>query len=157
MNGATLDDKGVVVACSNCGRRNRIQYAQLGETIRCGNCKNALGGVNMPVEADSEEHFHALVNGSALPVLVDFWAPWCGPCKMVAPEFQKVAVSSAGKLLVAKVNTEAQPGLARRYEIQAIPTLILFQSGNEVARESGARPAESIQSFVQQALTQATH
>lgn len=155
MNTASLDEKGVVVACSNCGRRNRIHYEQLNKAIRCGNCKKDISGVNVPVDVQAEELFNTFIASSALPVLVDFWAPWCGPCKMVAPEFQKVAEESTGKLIVAKVNTEEQHGLAQRFNISAIPTMILFQGGQEVAREAGARPASAIQAFVQQALTQA--
>ena|SRR5579883_572302 len=155
MNTATLDDKGVVVACAKCGQRNRIRHEQLHQTIRCGHCKADIPGVDLPVDVDSGEHFDTLINASSLPVLVDFWAPWCGPCKMVAPEFQKFAASNAGKILVAKVNTEELNGLAQRFGITAIPTLILFQGGQEIARDAGARPVSAIQSFVQQALTHA--
>ncbi len=152
MNTAKLDDNGVVVACPNCGQRNRIHYERLNQSVRCGKCKTGIPGVSVPVEVDTEEHFNTLIGLSALPVLVDFWAPWCGPCKMVAPEFQKVAATGVGELVVAKVNTEEQPAIAHRYDISSIPTLILFQGGHEVARTAGARPADAIQSFVQEAL-----
>lgn len=155
MNTASLDEKGVVIACPNCGRRNRIHYEQLNKAIRCGNCKKDIPGVNVPMDVQAEELFNTFLVSSALPVLVDFWAPWCGPCKMVAPEFQKVAADSTGKLIVAKVNTEEQPGLAQRFGISAIPTMILFEGGHEIAREAGARPASAIQAFVRQALSQA--
>jgi thioredoxin 2 len=155
MNTASLDEKGVVVACPNSGRRNRIHYEQLNKAIRCGNCKKDIPGVNVPVDVQAEGQFNALIAGSSLPGLVDFWASWCGPCKMVAPEFQKVATDSTGKLIVAKVNTEKQPGLAQRFDISTIPTIILFQGGQEAGRETGARPASAIQTFVQQALMQA--
>jgi thioredoxin 2 len=154
MNTARLDDNGVVVACPNCGQRNRIQYEHLSQAVRCGKCKTNIPGVAVPVEVDSEEHFNTLMGSSSLPVLVDFWAPWCGPCKMVAPEFQRVAAASAGELIVAKVNTEEQPAIAQRYDITSIPTLIVFQSGHEVARTAGARPADAIRSFVQEAIGQ---
>ncbi|MDB6110186.1 MAG: trxA 2 [Pedosphaera sp.] len=152
MSTATLDDKGVVMACAHCGQRNRIPYERLNQAVRCGKCKTDIPGVNAPVDVDSEDHFNSLVKLSPLPVLVDFWAPWCGPCKMVGPEFEKVATQSAGEIIVAKVNTEAQPSLAGRFSIQSIPTLILFQGGREVARTSGARPAAGIQDFVHQSL-----
>ncbi|MDB6020559.1 MAG: trxA 2 [Pedosphaera sp.] len=155
MNTANLDDKGVLVTCPNCGRRNRIHYEQLNRATRCGNCKHPIPGVDVPVDVGREEHFNALIQSSSVPVLVDFWAPWCGPCKMVAPEFQKVAATGVGKLIVAKVNTEEQPALAQRFTIHSIPTLVLFQGGHEIARDAGARPASAIESFVQQALTQA--
>jgi thioredoxin 2 len=155
MNTASLDDNGVVIACGNCGQRNRIHYGQLDRAIRCGHCKQPIAGVDVPVEVDNEEHFEALIHGSVLPVLVDFWAPWCGPCKAVAPEFEKVAYTSLGKLIVAKVNTEQLPDLAQRFSIHAIPTLMLFHGGNSVARESGARPAKAIEAFVEHALSEA--
>jgi thioredoxin 2 len=152
MSTAKLDDKGVVVACPHCGQRNRIQYERLNQAVRCGKCKSDIPGVNVPVDVDGEAHFNTLIKLSPLPVLVDFWAPWCGPCKMVAPEFEKVAATSVGDLIVAKVNTEDQPSLAQRYDINSIPTLILFQGGREAARTSGARPAAGIQDFVHQSL-----
>lgn len=152
MNTATLDENGIIEACPNCGQRNRVQYERLNHAARCGKCKTEIPGLSIPVDVGREDHFNALIGLSALPVLVDFWAPWCGPCKMVAPEFQKVAAASLGELVVAKVNTEDVSAVAQRYDISSIPTMILFQAGHEVARVTGARPAAAIQSFVQQSL-----
>jgi thioredoxin 2 len=155
MSALSLDNQGLVTTCSHCGQRNRIPYEQLHHTIRCGKCHEDIPPPGSPVNVDGDAHFEALTKRSSLPVLVDFWAPWCGPCKMVAPEFEKVASAETGHLVVAKVNTEEQHALAARHGIQSIPTLILFAGGREVARTSGARPAAAIQAFVQEHLAHA--
>ncbi len=148
MNKPTLDDKGIVEACPNCGRRNRVPFAKLPETGVCGSCQTPLPAIAAPLDVPSESVFAALVAGSPLPVIVDFWAPWCGPCRQVAPELEKVAASHAGQWLVVKINTEALPGLGARYGIQSIPTMAVFTHGKEAARTSGARPASAIESWV---------
>ena len=148
---AMLDDKGMVTACPHCGQKNRVPYERLGETGICGNCKAALPFPSAPLEIGQEAQFLRLIGGT-VPVLVDFWAPWCGPCRMVAPEMDRVAAGAGGRFLVAKVNTEALPALAQRYQIQGIPTMGVYVSGRELARTSGARPAAAIEAFVRQAL-----
>jgi thioredoxin 2 len=100
----------------------------------------------------NEKAFDALVAKSALPVLVDFWAPWCGPCKIVAPEVAKVATEGAGRWIVGKINTEELHGLAQRFRVTAIPMMALFKGGRELARQTGAMPAQAILQFLQQAL-----
>jgi thioredoxin 2 len=153
MSAATLDDRGVVVPCPSCGQRNRLAYERLSEPVRCGKCKTPIGAPNSPVEVTSSANFDRLVAQASLPVVVDYWAPWCGPCRMVAPELQKVAARQSGKALVVKVNTDQLPDLGTRFDIRSIPTLAVFAGGREVSRVSGARPAEEIEAFIRQAST----
>jgi thioredoxin 2 len=149
-----LDDRGVLTVCPSCGRTNRLQYGALDKTTRCGHCRTTLSAAAEPIEVPPAAVFETLIAKSSLPVVVDFWAPWCGPCRMVAPEIEKVAGSAGGELLVVKVNTEALPNVGERYRIMSIPTMAVFHGGREVARTAGARPAADIQAFVRQALLQ---
>ncbi|MGZ4974510.1 MAG: thioredoxin [Limisphaerales bacterium] len=125
-----------------------MEYARLGQTFRCGSCQTELQTPNAPVEISSDAAFEALTSKSTLPVVVDFWASWCGPCKMFAPEFARAAQANAGKWIAAKVSTEELPGVAQRFGIQAIPTLALFHGGREVARQQGAMSATGLERFV---------
>jgi thioredoxin 2 len=154
MGALQLDHRGVLTTCSSCGKTNRLTYAALDKTTRCGNCKNTLPAPGSPIEIPSAAIFDEAVRTASLPLVVDFWAPWCGPCRMVAPELEKVARAAAGEFLVVKVNTEALPELGERFGIRSIPTMAVFRGGREVTRTAGARPAADIQSFVRQALLQ---
>jgi thioredoxin 2 len=145
---ASLDERGIIVSCAHCGKRNRLTYERLGQTFRCGGCHSELDLPSAPIDIDSQSHFEALSRRSSLPVLIDFWAPWCGPCKMVAPELVKVAENSNGQFLVAKVDTEELPIVAQRFQIRSIPTLVLLRDGRELARKSGALPAAAIHQFL---------
>lgn len=145
------DERGVILHCSQCQRPNRIPFARVHQAGHCGSCKGALAQPSLPVEIDSPASFSALLRAASLPVLVDFWAPWCGPCQMVAPEVAKLAALSAGELLVAKVNTEAQPGIGGSMGIRSIPTFAVFVGGREVERSSGTMPAAQLRAFALQA------
>jgi thioredoxin 2 len=144
-----MDERGVVLACPTCGQRNRVPF---GRDAKCGQCGTALPNPSEPIEVPTAEAFDALVKDSKLPILVDFWAPWCGPCRMVAPEMARVASAHAGRYLVVKVNTDAIPELGDRFTIRSIPTMAVFSDGREVARTAGARPAAQIEAFVRQAV-----
>ena len=147
-----LDERGVVVPCGTCGRSNRLAYATLDKQTRCGQCGMTLAPPAHPVEVPSTTAFDAAATHSALPLIVDFWAPWCGPCRMVAPELERVARANAGHWLVVKVNTDEQQELGARYRIRSIPTLAVVHGGRELARESGVRPAPEIERFAAAAL-----
>ncbi len=152
MNTPAADERGLIVSCPHCGQNNRLPYARIGQQPRCAKCGQELPHPAAPVEIESEPAFDALTTHSRLPVLVDFWAAWCGPCKMIAPEVAKVAAAGAGRWVVAKLNTEMLPAPARRYAVTSIPLLVLFHQGRELARQAGAMPATSIQNFIQQHL-----
>ncbi len=137
-----LDEQALIAACPQCGQKNRLRWIGLGRMFRCGKCARELLPPTLPVEIPTEAIFDALIRGATLPVLVDFWAPWCGPCRMVAPEFEKVAEQGMGLWLVAKVDTERVPQLGERHHVRSIPTMAHFRAGEEIGRHAGrADPA----------------
>jgi thioredoxin 2 len=142
MSDSELDERGLITACPACGQKNRIAFNA--KETRCGKCKMRLPAAAEPVEVHDERTFDALV--------VDFWAPWCGPCRMVAPELARFAAANAGRLVVAKVNTDEVPELGERFRIRSIPTMAVFRGGKEIARTSGAMPAAQIEAFVNGAV-----
>ena len=125
-----------IVVCPHCQSPNRLPSARLGDQPRCGKCKQPLF-TGHPV-ALTDQTFDRHLTRSDLPIVVDFWAEWCGPCKMMAPFFEQAAAELEPEVRLAKVNTDENPGLGRRYQISAIPTTAVFKGGQEVARQSGA-------------------
>jgi thioredoxin 2 len=152
MSGLSLDDHGVLTPCAACGRTNRQAFEHLGQVARCGHCHADLAAPGEPVDVPDVHVFDRLITTSRVPALVDFWAPWCAPCRVVAPEVEKVARSLRGRLLVAKLNTDVFPDLAGRYRIRSIPTFIVFRNGAESVRRSGAFDAAGLVRFLGEAV-----
>jgi thioredoxin 2 len=134
------------IVCPHCGATNRVPPERVGNGPRCGRCHQSLFN-GRPVELN-EATFERHIKGNDLPVVVDFWAPWCGPCQMMAPEFEKAAGMLEPIARFAKVNTEKEQNLASRFNVSSIPTLALFRGGQEVARQPGAMTAAGISTWV---------
>ena len=136
-----------VVRCPNCQKNNRVPAVAEGRP-KCGNCHRPL-----PWIADADDASYAEVVAKAgIPVLVDMWATWCGPCRMVSPALEQVATDLAGRIKLVKVDVDASPGLSRRFDIKAVPTLLVTDRGEVIARQSGAAPAPVLRQWVDQAL-----
>ena len=133
------------IACAHCGATNRVPAARLAEDPTCGRCGQALLA-GEPVEL-TDANFEAVVGKTDLPVVVDFWAPWCGPCRMMAPAFEQAAAQLKGRALLVKVNSDDNPLTSSRFGIRSIPTLVKLDHGRELSRRSGALPAGQIVAF----------
>ncbi|MFF3465364.1 thioredoxin [Streptomyces sp. NPDC001984] len=135
------------VSCPNCGRTNRVPVAAEGRP-KCGHCKQALPWI---VDA-SDDDFAEVADNAAPPVVVDLWATWCGPCRMVSPALEQVARELAGRIKLVKVDVDKNPRVSRRFQVQAVPTLLVLDHGETVARQTGAAPAHVLRSWVEQAV-----
>lgn len=139
-----------VRTCPNCGQNNRVPPEHLASTGRCGACKAQLPPLNEPLEVGPSE-FDAIVENAKVPVLVDFWADWCGPCRMVGPEVKKAAHNLAGSAIVLKVDTQRHPELAQRFNVQGIPNFLVLKGRRPIHQQPGAVGHQQLEQWVQMA------
>lgn len=133
----------MIVPCSSCAQKNRIPAERVTQTAKCGKCGAEVSATGRPVLISGAD-FHDLVENSPIPVLVDFWAPWCGPCKMVAPELEKLAMRKQGEVVVAKLNTDEHPAIAQREGVRGIPMFALYSGGERVKTQTGYMSAQQL-------------
>jgi thioredoxin 2 len=137
-----MDNTKIQISCPQCNAKNRLPAERIDDTPVCGRCGEALLD-GRPIELN-DANFEAVALASDLPLLVDFWAPWCGPCRAMAPAFEQAGRTLKGRALLVKVNSDDNPALSARFGIRSIPTLVRFERGRETARQSGAVPASAI-------------
>ncbi len=142
----------VIRTCPHCGQKNRIPSTHLADTGRCGACKNALPAVAEPLVADTAL-FDDILKNARVPVLVDFWAAWCGPCRMAAPEVARTAADLAGQAIVLKVDSDKHPDLAARYNVRGIPNFIVLSGGKLVHQQAGVVGHDQMEGWLRSAAS----
>jgi thioredoxin 2 len=140
----------LVRTCSTCGAKNRVGAKHLTANARCGSCKTPIGPVAEPIDVNPAE-FDEIVTSTDRPILVDFWAAWCGPCKMAAPEVHRLAGEMTGRAIVLKVDTDAHPDLGARYRVQAIPNFVVLKNGRVVTQHPGLAPRAQMRQWLEEA------
>ena len=138
--------------CPSCGKKNRIPPEHIADTGNCGACKAELPPLATPLDTD-EQTFNEVVGGARVPILIDFWAEWCGPCRMAAPEVKKVASEMAGNAVVLKVDTERWPALAQRFNVMSIPNFVVIKNGRPVFQQAGLVDHSQMASWLRQAAS----
>lgn len=152
MSKIKLDQRGVLIPCPSCGRTNRVPYSALGKTTRCAHCHTALPATGEPLEVPDAAIFDALIASSSLPVVVDFWAPWCGPCKAIGPVLEEIAKEYNGRLKVVKMNVDENPQTPSKFGVRGIPNLILFKAGEVREQIVGAVPKSQLVKAINQVV-----
>jgi thioredoxin 2 len=143
---ASTQTQRITLRCANCGKWNRIRADRAGDGPRCGSCRTPLA-LDHPVSLD-DETFDRVISETEIPVLVDFYADWCGPCKIMAPSVETMAKEMVGRALIAKLDTDKSPRTAAKFQIRGIPTTIVFKNGKEFKRQTGAVPLQALRAMV---------
>jgi thioredoxin 2 len=141
----------IIRPCPHCGQKNRVPAKHLTDAGRCGKCKAPLVALDTPLDVDAEQ-FDEIVRDAKVPVFVDFWAEWCGPCRIAAPEVEQTAKDMAGRAVVIKVDTEQNPQIATRFNIRGIPTFMVFSGGRTVVQQAGVVDHQQMETWIRSAV-----